>query len=384
MEREILIEQWIAGTLNPAGRQELSALLETEEGVEWLAGYMDEQMREANDYAQVFAPQARLLQERILRTVEEETVIASKPVTTIKRIWLRYAAAAVFIFAIAMVYFLMSKKENPGLAITADIQAPASNRATVHMADGHMVYLDSAKNGQLASSGNMKLIKLGDGRVAYKGSAEKIEYNTITNPRGSRVIDIELTDGSHVWLNAGSSMTYPVPMTGKTRDVTVKGEAYFEIAKDVKHPFTVTNGETKVTVLGTHFNVKAYEDEKDTRVTLLEGSVKVASGLATQMIKPGEQAIVKNAIHVSTEIDLDEVLAWKNGKFLFGEKADIRDIMRQVSRWYDVDVEFRGAIAQHFGGGISRNVNISQVLKVLESTGNVTCIIEGKKVIVMP
>jgi len=319
-----------------------------------------------------------------------------RPRTNIIR-FRRVAAAAIILFLFSGTWFYFNKNEQQtGIAQSipippTDIKAPQTNRATVTLAGGQKVFLDSAANGQLATQNNIKLIKTAEGKIAYDGSlpVENVAliYNTLTNPKGSRVIDMKLTDGTHVWLNAGSSLTYPVAFSGKERNVEITGEAYFEVAHNAAMPFTVKklNDDAKVTVLGTHFNVKAYDDESAIQVTLLEGSVKVSRGNNKSLLKPGQQAKINDAeIKVSSGVDLEEVMAWKNGKFQFGDASDIATIMRQVSRWYDVDVEYQGNISGGIGGSISRDVNASQVFKMLETTGVVKFKIEGKKVTVMP
>jgi transmembrane sensor len=325
-----------------------------------------------------------------------------------KVVWLhRYknmAAAAVLIL-LGSAYFLLFNKtakqtEIVKTAVPDDVKAPASNRAMITLANGQKVYLDSAGNGTLATQGDVNVIKTGDGQIIYDNPQltthkQQIDYNTLSNPRGSKVINMILADGSKVWLNAGSSLTYPVAFIGTERKVSITGEAYFEVAKvsspptdrggrEGAIPFKVSNGKMEVTVLGTRFNVNAYDDEDATKVTLLEGSVKINKGNATSLLKPGQQARISSDIKTGSDIDMDEVMAWKNGKFQFGEAADIATIMRQIVRWYDVDVEYKGAIAGHIGGTMSRNVNVSQVFKMLEMTGAVRFQIDGKKVIVMP
>jgi transmembrane sensor len=327
----------------------------------------------------------------------------------------RIAAAASIILVLGVgAYFLFLNKkplQQQGQTIaTTDVEPPMRNRAMITLANGQVVYLDSANSGELATQGNVKLVKLADGRVAYQkadGSVTtELQYNTLSNPKGSKVIDMALADGSHVWLNAGSSVRYPVAFIGNEREVEITGEAYFEVTKDPSRPFKVSainatgNGGrgAEIEVLGTHFNVNSYDDEPAIKITLLEGKVKVLtlSGenilnpssrrADVKILKPGEQASLSDlsSIRVSSDVDLDQVMAWKNGEFQFGDKSDIGMVMRQISRWYDVDVEYKGEIKGHIGGSISRNVNISKVLQMLEATGIVKYKIEGKKVIIYP
>lgn len=306
--------------------------------------------------------------------------------------WKRWVAAASILVAVATVSYLVffNKGSKPGgeivTTVPKDVKAPETNRAMITLADGRSIYLDSALNGELVTQGNIKLVKLANGQIAYQtadGASTTLSMtNTLSNPRGSKVIDMQLSDGSHVWLNAGSSVTYPIAFVGDERKVTITGEAYFEIAHDKTKPFIVSaNDKADVTVLGTHFNVNAYDDESDIKITLLEGSVKVSKEDANNLLKPGQQARVTTNIKVVSSVDLDEVMAWKNGNFQFGE-ASIEEVMRQVSRWYDVEVIYESKPTEHFRGEISRDVEVSKVLKMLETTEAVHFRIEGKKVYV--
>lgn len=330
------------------------------------------------------AAKERVLLNRIYSKIHgrKKAILVSMP-----KVWkASIAAAAVLIIAVS-VWLLYNNKpaSKPELA-KKDIVAPGSNRAMITLADGRKIYLDSLGNGQLAVEGNVKLIKLADGQIAYQNQigdiAKEVKYNTLSNPRGSKVIDMQLSDGSHVWLNSGSSITFPVPFIGNERKVMIDGEAYLEVAHDASRPFIVAKGETEVQVLGTHFNVNAYSDEEDIKVTLLEGSVKVNKASFSAIIKPGQQARVRDKIAVVDGVDMDGVMAWKNGLFnLSGE--NIQTVMRQVSRWYDAEVEYRGDVTGiEFFGTVSRRQNVSELLRVMEKTGIVHFTVEGKKIIV--
>src|SRR6185312_1588485 len=195
-----------------------------------------------------------------------------------------------------------------------------------------------------------------------------------------------LSDGSKVWLNAESAITFPTAFTGNERKVTIKGEAYFEVAHDASKPFQVTVNGMQVQVLGTHFNINAYEDDDYIKTTLLQGSVKVTKGNESVLIAPGEQAKVNNAsgdIKIKKDVDLDEAVAWKNGFFYFSH-ADLQTVLRQFSRWYDVDVEYEGVLPKRlFEGKIQRSLNLSEALRILE-TNDVHFKIMGKKIEVTP
>ncbi|HET9280085.1 MAG TPA: FecR family protein, partial [Flavitalea sp.] len=267
-----------------------------------------------------------------------------------------------------------------------DDVAPGGDKAILTLADGSTVVLDDAQNGTLAQQGSSKIIKL-DGKLVYdpaNKNSREVVYNTITTPNGGQY-QLELPDGSLVWLNATSSIHFPTSFVGKERRVEITGEAYFEIAKNRDMPFIVTVNNAEVQVLGTHFNVNAYNDEENVKTTLLEGSVKFVSGDNINMLKPGQQSQLANngLIKVVNNVDVEEVVAWKNGMFDF-ENAGIETVMRQLSRWYDVDVEYNGKTDDLFIAEMRRNIKLSDALKALELTGKVKFDIQGKKIIVMP
>ena len=385
---QYLFDRYCTQTCSPEERQELALLCllpENKKNIEKLLEATWEQTPLENDMP---AREGNLILQNILGSSVKES-------TPVKKIgWRRWVAAASVILTVGLgsYFFLFYKKNIPVEAVQTvvpiDVKPPNTNKAVITLADGSLLYLDSAGKGQLAMQGNMKLLKLSNGQIAYKTADGKTtpepQYNTLSNPRGSNVINMQLADGSHVWLNAGSSIRYPVAFTGNEQKISITGEAYFEVAHNPAMPFKVINNKMEVTVLGTHFNVNAYEDEANIKVTLLEGAVKIKNSGAVKFLHPGQQARIANEILITDNIDIEEVMAWKNGKFVFGEKADIETVMRQVARWYNVDVEYRGKITSHFGGTISRQVSISEIINVLEATGHVKCNIEGRKIIVTP
>ena len=294
-------------------------------------------------------------------------------------------------------------QERPKSQLKNDV-LPGGNKAMLTLGNGATIILDSAHTGALAQQGNTQVVKLNDGQLLYNHTAKNggnspLTYNTLSTPRGGQY-QLVLPDGSTVWLNAASSIRFPTAFTGNERNVEITGEAYFEIKKNAAMPFTVKmNNGTSVQVLGTHFNINAYDDEASSKVTLLEGMVKVikeerAEGKGQRaknandevILKPGEQAVlarVHSPFTIDHSPDLEEVMAWKNGAFQFNG-ATIETVMRQISRWYDVEVEYKGNISLHFAGTISRNVNVSQVLEMLEKAGGIKTTIKGNKVIVTP
>ena len=277
-------------------------------------------------------------------------------------------------------------KTNTGPALQNDI-APGTDKAILTLADGSMITLDSNSNGAISKQGNVTIIQL-DGKLSYEasnGSNNKIEvtYNTITTPKGGQY-QLVLADGSKVWLNAASSLRFPTLFVGNERKVQVDGEGYFEIAHNEAMPFIVEKGDMKVQVLGTHFNVNAYDDEDGIKVTLLEGSVSVSQGNIEKRLIPGQQAQIKSGIQIVDQTNIEKVMAWKNGWFEFDD-TDLSAIMRQISRWYDVDIVFEGKSSdQKFGGRISKNLPMSAILGMLESSGVAGFRLEGKKLFVQP
>jgi transmembrane sensor len=307
--------------------------------------------------------------------------------------WLRVAAAASIIGLILLgTFFWFNRAEQWEVAQTEvkkngyknDVM-PGDNKAVLTLSDGSTIVLDDAQNGTLTHQGATKVVKL-DGKLAYDpagtGSTEVV-YNTISTPRGGQY-QIELTDGSLVWLNAASSLRFPTAFVGKDRRVEITGEAYFEVAKNKSMPFIVSVERSEIQVLGTHFNVMAYKEESNIKTTLLEGSIKFVHGNNSSLIKPGQQTQLNNSgqIKVLDDIDVDAVIAWKNGNFDF-DGVDIETVMRQLSRWYNVEVEYNKKPDVLFYAEIPRNTKLSEVLHALEYTSKVKFDINGKKIIVM-
>lgn len=334
----------------------------------------------------------QLIEARIMAQITDEPNKAKTSIPRLPRSR-RWAAAAAVIFLLSISgHFLFHNKTIKPAPIAKvqahDVKAPRSNIAIVTLASGQKIFLDSVGNGALAMQGNVKLIKLASGKIVYQpgtdGVTGKMEYNTLLNPRGSKVIDMTLADGSKVWLNAGSSLSYPVSFIGNERKVSITGEAYFEVIHDASKPFIVSNGAMNIKVLGTHFNVNTFQDDDNIiKVTLLQGSVKIDNGKATGLLKPGQQARVNNEVNVVSDVDLDMVMAWKNGYFQF-DNASLQNVLKQISRWYDVDVHYEGKIQpREFVGEMQRDLNLSEMLNIL-AKNNVRFRIEGKELIVMP
>ncbi|MFY0253814.1 FecR family protein [Chitinophaga sp. 30R24] len=318
-------------------------------------------------------------------------IIAAKPVAKERMMgsYWKYVAAVLMLLLVAQgIYHYMQSRNTAPRAVASvshitDV-VPGSNKATLTLADGSTVTLDSMGN-QLLQQGSTAIHQQGGAlRYQAQGGGNVLAYNTLTTPRGGQ-FQVILPDGTKVWLNATSSLKFPVAFTGSQRDVTLKGEAYFEVAHNDKMPFRVLVEGMEIKDLGTHFNVMAYGDEATVATTLLEGAVIVSDGGKGALLKPGQQAIGKRDGSSGLSIqqaDVDHVIAWKNGEFSFNHTS-IYEIMRQVSRWYDVDVYYEDAPDVSLSGNISKHVNVSEVFKMLELAGNVKFKIENRKATVM-
>ena len=271
---------------------------------------------------------------------------------------------------------------------------PGGSKAILTLADGRKIELDESKNGILVNQGGIKVHKNSDGIIEYtfskqesntiavKDKAEPV-YNTIETPVGGKY-QLNLADGTKVWLNSSSSLRFPIFFSEDNREVELKGEAYFEVSKDFKRKFSVRSGIQTVEVLGTQFNINAYSDEKSIKTTLFEGEIRVID-LKTndsKLLKPGEQSNVDQSIQIK-RIDTQSEIAWKEGYFYF-KKADIETVMRQLGRWYGVTARYEANLPeQHFSGAISNNLTLLEVLEILEKS-NIHFSLDGKEVIVMP
>lgn len=310
--------------------------------------------------------------------------------------WYRYAAAAVVLFVIATTIYLFNNKHSEQLDLAKQLpplkEVPAgTTKAVLTLADGSQIILDSThQSGTLARQGNTKVINQ-NGQLSYDGkTSTDILYNTLTTHRGEQSPVLTLADGTKVWLNAASSIQFPVSFTGKERDVTITGEVYFEVAKNADMPFKVhikmpSGDGGDVLVLGTHFNIMAYPEEAAVKTTLLEGAVQVSKGVISKQLVPGQQAVLRKGSDEPTvqETDVDIAVAWKNGLFMF-DPTDVGALMRQISRWYNVEIRFAGGVPDKvFWGGIDRSLPLSSVLKALEKN-NIRFRMEGKEIIVLP
>lgn len=309
--------------------------------------------------------------------------------------WMIAAAILLAIVGAGYLFYMkrtVGKQENVVVAHDpAHDLAPGSNKAILTLADGSTIDLDAAHNGVVGQQGSAQLIKSRNEQLVYHSGQQDdkadVQYNLLTTPRGGQ-FQLQLPDGSKVWLNAATTLRYPTRFTGDERVVELKGEAYFEINTDAKRPFRVkvlkTAAETdplEVEVLGTHFNIMDYDEEPAIRTTLLEGSVRVRKGSHSVLIRPGQQASLGRGDElVVGAADTEEAVAWKDGMFMFRD-AGIEQVMRQLARWYDVEVVYKDGVPKdRFQGEMYRNVNASKILKILEASG-LRFVVEGKKII---
>lgn len=294
------------------------------------------------------------------------------------------AASVILVMGLGYVAFNRNKVSTAIANNDKNVIMPGRSGAILTLGDGSQIVLDSVANGVLANQSNTAVAKK-DGEIIYtEGSNARGVINKMMTPRG-RQFKLELSDGTKVWLNASSSISFPTAFAANERKVSIVGEVYFEVAKDKHKPFTVTVNDVEVQVLGTHFNVNGYDDEGEIKTSLIEGSVLVSKKAQKVLLKPGQQADIKKsgAVKVKALDNFDEVLAWKNGMFHF-DNASLETVLRQLSRWYDVDVVMdKGVVSRNFEGEINRDLELSQVLKILEGN-NVHFKIEGKILKVMP
>ncbi len=379
-----LIMRLLEDRCTPAEKEELAAWVNQAEGG-------DASLKDLLERAwEQYEPDATIMKAADPALNRISGRLFSRPPYRPFRLIAKYAAAAAILLAVGTgVYYWYGQSkqqaQNATVAATQDV-LPGGNKAVLTLSNGRQILLDSASNGMLAQQGGASISKQAGGQIVYNSNGEtggEPVYNTMSTPRGG-AYQLSLPDGTRVWLNAASSITFPTAFTGRERTVSITGEVYLEVAKDKAKPFFVKVNGTQLEVLGTHFNVNAYGDEKTVKTTLLEGSVKVHAGAGSRVIAPGEQAQVTEAgrLTVKKGIDLAETMAWKNGRFVF-EGAPIETVMHQLARWYDVEVESQEHVDELFFADVPRNKKLSDVLKALELTGKVKFRIDGRKIKVM-
>jgi transmembrane sensor len=389
---QFLFRQYLTGEASPEETVEFFLLVDDPEYESVFYQLMDQYLEETKSGTGLDEDQKAGILHQIFTAQEPAAaapvIIASQipvpatPSVHSKALWTKILAAAMVLIILSAAFFLSDRHKSDQLIkytrYKGDIM-PGGNKATLTLGDGTKVSLTDAADGKIAEEANVRIRKTADGRIVYEAQApdhmvrpqeqKSLQYHTISTPAGGQY-QVLLPDGTRVWLNAVSSLTYPATFANlKERRVELTGEAYFEVSK-VKHAagrsaFVVMSGRQMVEVLGTHFNVNTYQEEKASVTTLLEGSVRVSkAGRYAETIVPGEQAIVNDRIMVRPA-DTSTAVAWKNGIFKF-DNANIFTVMNQLSRWYDLDVEYLGkAPGNKFNGEIYRNMEASKAFRIL-------------------
>jgi transmembrane sensor len=312
------------------------------------------------------------------------------------KLWLRIAASILFFLSLGLVIYRINTKQALENKITISTKTkvqdfmPGKNKAVLTLSNGKEIALDDTERGDIASQDGVLISKLKDGQISYtaakadqKSSRSSSQQNTLTIPKGGQY-RLALPDGTLVYLNSASSLTYPTKFENAERKVSLTGEAYFEVAKNRKMPFIVNvNNKQQIQVLGTHFNVEAYTDEQVINTTLLEGSVKILYQNKQALLKPGQVATYTNAANLNiAPADLDETVAWKNGLFSFNNE-NITSVMKKISRWYDVEVVFKGDMQNvNFLGNYSRTKSLANLIKNIQLMEQVNISIEGRRITV--
>jgi ferric-dicitrate binding protein FerR (iron transport regulator) len=369
---EYLIRQFMDRKLSRDETIELSRLVDTEE----IKIAIRDQL---SKFTGIYEGQDGILKNITRRVLETDALpVTLHRVNFLKTAWFKYAAAVVLAASLGTLAYFWKAGPRTGPLLTKSnkvlqpVIKPGGDRAVLTLADGRKIILDSAMNGNVANEGAAKVVKLADGQLAYhaqEGAGREMKWNTLSTPKGGQY-QLALPDGTKVWLNAASSITYPVAFNQSQRTVKITGEAYFEVAQRPKQPFMVDfSNESAVEVLGTNFNVNAYAEEPAVRTTLLEGKVRVRKGGTTMVLAPGQQAVVTGDIAINTAVNIGQVMAWKNGAFGF-DSVDVNVVLRQLARWYDIELVYpNGKPNKKIWGKIGRNLTLQQVVEVLNNLG---------------
>jgi ferric-dicitrate binding protein FerR (iron transport regulator) len=396
-EFDLLLQKYISETLSPAELEQFMVWVREPVYEAALQKAIEEHL-EATGYTDLTegVNADKLFAEAMRKGSVQQPVALVRRMAPLRRIVA--AAVLVLLMAGAATWFLQHKKENDQIVQQQlkDIP-PGKEGAILTLADGRRIVLDSLGNGVIASQQGTR-VELKNGLLAYDAAAagDALIYNTLSTPKG-RQFNVLLPDGTMVWLNSGSSIRYPTAFAAKERRVMITGEAYFEVAAGKSKPFIVQlNEKNQVQVLGTKFNINAYEDEAVARTTLLEGAVRVEvknggnsnNAAKSVVLKPGQQSRVKTTGDATAGIqtvpvDVDKVMAWRRGFFNF-EDAGMDEVMRQLARWYDLEIVYEGNVPPIvFGGELSRNISLSGIIKALEDS-KVHLRVEGRKIIILP
>lgn len=382
-----LIARYISGEITSSEKLTLLEMLEKQDNFDSLDLIMSDNLAKAkNDFATEEQTQ-KFLNTLNAKIVTKTIQLEPKETKTFRlKNWL-VAASLVIAVGIGGTYVINNEQDQREKIAGVEEEGPkeivaAISGAILTLADGSQIVLDSLGNGQIAQQYNTTISNQ-DGKLIYNSQkGATTVYNTMSTPKAQKY-NLQLADGTKVWLNASSSIKFPTAFSGKTREVSITGEVYFEVSSNKSKPFIVDVDGMKVEVLGTHFNVNAYDDEEVIRTTLLEGSVIITQNMKSKKLDPGQQAVVNIVGDISLEknVNLSQVMSWKNGLFYF-ENSSLQEVMRQISRWYDVEVIYvNGIPRRNFEGEIQRNLKLSEVLRILE-LNKVKFKVEGRTVLI--
>lgn len=375
---EYLLEKFSSNDVNEAEFNELCELIKKNENEPVIKAKIRQDLGSAP-----FSSLDRSVMDRMLQKVVSQNDRPVRRMFSWK--YLSAAAAVIILLVVSSHYLFIKKSERPDIAkksvpMQKDV-APGKDGAILTLADGRQIVLDNATDGKITDGA----VKSGNVVSYVNAGTAEVVYNTMSTPKG-RQYALVLADGSKVWLNAASSIRFPTAFVGSDRKVEITGEAYFEVTHDASKPFHVAVNDMDVQVLGTHFNINAYGDEANVKTTLLEGSVLVTSKSLQRaaVLRPGQQSVLNaSSLLVNKDVDTDEITAWKNGQFVFNSTS-LEQLMKQISRWYDVEVEYKGIIPQErFTGIVSRTSNLSEVLNIVKQAG-IKFEVEKNKITVTP
>jgi len=391
--KEVLFNRLLEGNLTEHEIDALVQWLGTHEPDEEARRLILQQLQRGDTVSSDISPEIMArLEARLPLILATETKQPARLVSLLSRKWVRYAAAVFILAGLGLFYLLQPKTASNAQQVAeqnvVNDVAPGKNGAILTLIDGSTVVLDSLGNGWLTTQSGTK-VQLVNGQLVYEAGAAPpvaVGYNTMTTPKG-RQFQLVLPDGSKVWLNAASSIRYPIVFNGAERRVEITGEAYFEVAHHASKPFRVqVNNETEIEVLGTHFNINAYDNEESINTTLLEGAVRIKNNKQRIVLTPGQQAQVsgRQAIKVVDDVDVDKVMAWKNGVFNFND-ASLQEVMRQLERWYDIEVVYEKDVPPlEFYGKMGKDLSLTAVLSGLEKSNVHFRLEEGRRLVVLP
>lgn len=382
----ILLQEYLKGTIHPTTDRELRKLFEQYPELLSLVEKLEnaDNLRQELEYYSAHVKDIEERESRVLSNIIKKIEKPSlKKATSYKKLPVWYIAAACFIgLAILGVWTIKSKDEISNVDVTklAENLHPGGNKATLHFSDGTSLGLDQSHNGIVIGNS----ITYNDGSIALGSTTDKKQMMTLSTPRGGQY-QIQLSDGTKVWLNAATSLKYPDKFTEHQRLVELDGEAYFEVAKSQGRPFVVLTAKEKIEVLGTHFNVYSYPNEKESKVSLKEGKVKVSVPTGEeQVLVPGEQAVANGESLRVQQVSIDESISWTNDEFMFNNEP-LGSVLTQVARWYDIDIDIDPTLSKiKLWGSVSRLDTFDKVLKIIEMTDDKIKIkIEGRRVRLM-